>query len=348
MDERIIALLIKKKLGTLSLTEHAELAKLLPVNDNDEKSKVLIEFWEQPLSYDNADELWNEEESVARIKTRIASPTILATKTSYFKWPKILIAASILIVFGLGVMFLTQKRPSAETENVVATRKGSKSMVVLPDGSKVWINSESKLSYATFPVKGTREITLIGEAYFDVVKDKNRPFIVHAKNADIKVLGTAFNVKAYEGEPTLETTLLRGAVELSVRGEEDRKILLKPNEKVIVKTQNAVDENIAEASARPKILLINIKRKEHANAAVSETQWIENTLVFEQEKLVDIAKVLERWYNVEITISNQTILNKKISGTFENKSVGDVLESMRAVAGFDYKIENNNITIYKK
>ncbi len=106
---------------------------------------------------------------------------------------------------------------SAHADNVVATRKGSKTNLVLPDGTKVWVNADSRLSYGKNFGNQLREVYLEGEAYFDVAEDKRKPFIVHTNNIDVKVLGTAFNVRAYGNEVNTQTTLLRGSVEVMLK-----------------------------------------------------------------------------------------------------------------------------------
>jgi transmembrane sensor len=116
----------------------------------------------------------------------------------------------------------------------VGTKKGSKSHIVLPDGTNVWLNADSKIIYPGNFQGETREVSLVGEAFFDVVKNVNKPFIIHTGTMDVKVLGTAFNVRSYPGEMTTEASLLRGLIEVTLNGTEKKKILLKPNEKLTV------------------------------------------------------------------------------------------------------------------
>lgn len=350
MDNRIIELLVKKKLGTLSLSEHTELGKITSEKENLENfHNTLNEFWDNPLTYANEDEN-RVGESLERVNKKIAKLSLQEPNvaTKIIKWPKlIVVAATLTAILGFGIFYLNRIETGIEHQNIIVTRKGSKSMVILPDGSKVWINNDSKITYGKSFGKGTRELTLVGEAYFDVIKDKTRPFIVHTKTADIKVLGTAFNVRAYAGDPNLETTLLRGAVEVNINGEEAQKILLKPNEKVIIKANTRKSTTSSLQVEEPKIVLMNIKRSVQDSNMVKETQWVENRLVFEQEKLSDIVSVLERWYNVKIEVKVPEAMDKKITGTFEDKSVVDIMETIHAVTGLKYKMQNNTISIYK-
>ena len=117
----------------------------------------------------------------------------------------------------------------------VAARPGVRTKVVLPDGTQVWLNSNSKLKYSPDFNLHSREVDLEGEAYFDVAKDMERPFIVHASTIDVRVLGTAFTIKSYPQDETIEATLLKGAIEISGRDNPGApRIILKPDEKLVL------------------------------------------------------------------------------------------------------------------
>src|SRR5690606_31072216 len=199
--------------------------------------------------------------------------------------------------------------PAEQAVNTVATEKGSKSMVVLPDNSKVWINADTRLFYNESYGKTQREITLEGEAYFDVVKNKSIPFIVHSRNMDIKVTGTSFNVRAYADEQSSEATLVRGAVEVQVLKKGQGKVLLRPGEKIIVRNtdyKKFTDTDIAEV----QVVKVNAVNKD---STVWETQWVQNRLAFENESLRSIIPVLERWYNVTIVFKRELTLKNTFS-----------------------------------
>lgn len=351
MDNRILELLVKKKLGTLSLSEHSELGKLAgEMEALDNFRNTLDEFWDRPLTYDGDKERKREDECLVQVNKKIVAlpdgKSDVSLKT--INWKKITAIAAILaVVFGFSAFYFSSIESGTEHQNTIVTRKGSKSMVILPDGSKVWINNDSKITYGKSFGKELRELTLVGEAYFDVVKDINKPFIVHTQTADVRVLGTTFNVKAYAGDANLETTLLRGSVEVDIKGEANQMIRLKPNEKVIIKTHTLVNAVGSIKTDEPKIVLMNIRKSIQDSTMVLETQWVANRLVFEQEKLSDIIAVLERWYNVRIEVQVPEAMGQKISGTFEDESIADIMKSILAVNGLKYKMQNNSITIYK-
>jgi transmembrane sensor len=135
------------------------------------------------------------------------------------------IAASLL----LGVLvFLFISKQSENTQLVFISKKGTKNKMTLPDGTKVWLNADSKLTLAKQFTGPTREVRLSGEAYFEVAHDKNHPFIISANAIKVKVLGTVFNLKAYPDDEDTETTLIQGQVEVSIDGQSSSRISLKP------------------------------------------------------------------------------------------------------------------------
>src|SRR5450432_4202977 len=123
---------------------------------------------------------------------------------------------------------------TAKVDNEITTHNGSKTHLVMPDGTLVWLNAGSRLSYDRNFGASFREVTLTGEAFFDVARNVERPFVIHTARIDIKVLGTRFNVKSYPTDPTTEATLIRGSIEVSIKDRPSEKIILKPNEKLVV------------------------------------------------------------------------------------------------------------------
>src|SRR6185312_193071 len=179
------------------------------------------------LNAENDDDLKKEESNIpAEIKLR---------KQHQYTW--LLAAASIVIIVALTLFFKvdTRLRSSSKTDiQQVLVKPGTKSKIILPDGTVVRLNSSSKLTYNNDFNENVREVNLEGEAFFDVTKDAKHPFIVHTSNIDIRVLGTLFNVKSYEQDPTIETTLLRGSIEVFNKNDASApKVILKPNEKMI-------------------------------------------------------------------------------------------------------------------
>ena len=270
-----------------------------------------------------------------------------------FRW---MMAAAAVLVMALGsYWWFTSSSQEEEApqvkadQNVISTRPGSKSKVQLPDGSVVWLNAGSKLTYDKQFGKTLREVELTGEGYFDVVKDPSKPFLIHTKTIDIRVLGTVFNVKAYPEDRTTETSLIRGSVEVSVKDRPNDKIILSPNEKLVVQNHREV---VAEkvAARRPAIrpeISIRPLRYNVEDSTLNEIQWVENRLVFREESFSELAKRLERWYNVFIEIKDPELANLKLSGTFSEETVEEALQALMFTAPFKYEITNDRIFVHK-
>ena len=124
--------------------------------------------------------------------------------------------------------------PPVAVVNEINTAEGSRTHLTLPDGTKVWLNAGSHLSYGKTYNAATREVNLTGEAFFDVARNSQKPFLIHTARIDIQVLGTSFNVKSYPTDRTTEATLIRGSIEVSIKDRPSEKIILRPNEKLVI------------------------------------------------------------------------------------------------------------------
>ena len=239
-------------------------------------------------------------------------------------------------------------------KNEVATRKGSKTKIILPDSTVVWLNADSRLIYPENFGDEMREVKLDGEAFFEVTKDSKRPFIIHTKTIDVKVLGTVFNVRSYAEESTTETSLLRGEVEVTIH-QSNKKIILSPNQKLTVAnyqekskkkelpgSKGAHEKQIPEQAL---LTLNNIHFKEN-DSLNTATSWVNNTLYFDNEELEKVTVEIERWYNVEVIINNQRLKSAHFTATFRNESLSQVMEALGISYSFKYKIEEGKVTIY--
>lgn len=268
-------------------------------------------------------------------------------------------AAACLLIFFLLVWPEEKKAGKPMASNTISTRPGSKSKVELPDGTQVWLNADSKLTYGQNFSGNTREVILTGEAYFDVahatsVETGQRiPFIIHTPSIDIKVLGTAFNVRSYPGESTTETALIRGSVEITLHNSPDKKIILKPDEKLVVRNDEATvtggktaksDSIIADNA--PMMTLSKLHRYKQDTGSHYETMWVKNKLAFENEPFDRMLPEIERWYNVTVQLKNESMNNLHFTGVFENKSLVDVMEALSLSRGFHYEIKGDQVTIW--
>lgn len=210
--------------------------------------------------------------------------------------------------------------------NTLSTNKGETYMVILPDKSKVWLNAASILTYsANLLENGKRKVKLEGEAYFEISKDKVHPFVVESNGQKVEVLGTHFNVNAYQNEPFVRTTLLEGSTRI-VSASGDEKIL-KPGQQCVLQGHkievNEVD--IDEAIA-----------------------WKNGDFMFNEEVLKSIMRKVERWYNIDVEYQNPQIGNKKFGGTISKFSnVSDVLRMLELTGGVHFKIDGRRIIVDK-
>lgn len=241
-------------------------------------------------------------------------------------------------------------------QSEVSTKSGSRSKIQLPDGSLVWLNSNSKLTYNNYHFGETiREVALSGEAFFDVVKNPLKPFIIHTNKMDIKVLGTSFNVKCYAGDKNSETSLIRGSIEVTLKDRQE-KIMMKPNEKLTINSEDSkigkavlpVDkrEKAAIIKSQPIIELSHLTLFPSDNSVV-ETAWVDNRLVFNNESLEDIAIKMERWYGISIIITNEKLKKVLLTGILEKETVYQALNAMQLTTPFTYKVDKGVITISK-
>lgn len=263
------------------------------------------------------------------------------------------IAAAAILFFFFYKSSAVINRPveKQSAQNTVTTRKGSKSNVQLPDGTIVWLNADSKLMYDENFRGDYRKVYLQGEAYFEVVRDDKRPFIIHTKTIDIKVLGTVFNVKAYEAEENVETSLIKGSIEVTLHNSPEKKIVLKPNEKLFVNNESfAYNKESGEDKKREDADNVNIVvgkiHYQKKDSMALEALWVRNKLVFDSETLEEVMRKIERWYNVEVVVTiDETAKSTPYSAIFENENLLQVMEALKITGGFRYSINKDVVTI---
>ncbi len=235
----------------------------------------------------------------------------------------------------------------------VETPAGAKSLVTLEDGTRVWLNAKSKLVYPARFSGQDREVQLEGEGYFDVAKDKSKPFTVKTSHLAVRVLGTVFNIKSYPEEGQIEATLLEGKITLDRinSGSPEKQLLqLKPNEQAtFIKREGFLTEDAARAANIP-LSEINGRQEEHLMVSEhvdpeSVTAWKDDKLIFKNETFESIAFKLERRYDAKIVFEDETIKNYRFSGVFTEISINEALKALQFTSGFSFKIEHHIITI---
>lgn len=362
----------RKFSGDATPEELAELQLLLLQNPGDNYSmEILNDLWhyKPELNRQYSENKYKElilrmqrmgidegrfSSNAEEILSRENNPGIKKSK----KW--VFTIAAVLIT-GLTVFLLIPKSESNDhnrqtqqslAKHEIKTNYGAKTSMVLPDGTKVWLNAGSKMTYGKEYGVDLREVNLSGEAYFDVVKNVERPFIIHAGKIKIKVLGTAFNVRCYPDEKNTETSLVRGSLEITMDGSPE-KYILKPSEKLIV-SNNMVSAKENDRAGKTtfdqqknEIVLGHLSILPQ-DSSIVETSWVNNKLVFDDERFADLAVKMERWYDLKINIEDEKLKNYKISGSFVHETTEEALKALQFLIPFNYTIKNNVINIIKK
>ncbi len=238
------------------------------------------------------------------------------------------VAAVLVIIVGSFYIYKSVSNPFSfvysVNNEIVLLERGQMKRMDLPDGSKVWLNADSKLRYFDNNLVNEREVYLEGEAYFEVARDERRPFQIHVENSVVKVLGTKFNVRGYPGMGKVVTTVVSGLVEFRKNTE---KVLLPANSHGIY-------------NKKDKTLKMSVCDTKDVNA------WIDGKLVFKSSKLSDIAEELERRYDVEINL-NESLKNKIITASFKEENVEKVLNLLSLTNEFKYKKNGDGYSIYE-
>jgi transmembrane sensor len=258
------------------------------------------------------------------------------TRKPKLKYTAIAASIIILLLLTLGYHYNSEiivnqnndsKELMANTMINTITSKGVKSEVVLPDGSLVVLNVDSKLTYPKTFNDTIRIVSLIGEAFFDIQHDSTRPFIVDVNEIQIKVLGTTFNVKSYSEDQKIETTLLTGKVE--VLKDNETPILLEPSQK-------AVFDKLEHKLQIEEVNSTNI------------IAWKNGKLVFKNTALRDIAIDLERKYNKKIIINSKHLQDYEYTGTFDNLTINEILNLLAISSPIKYVINDEEIILELK
>lgn len=242
-----------------------------------------------------------------------------------------------VFIFGFGLSWLMFHTETTEIEfNEITTPLGSRSLITLPDGSSVWLNAGSTLSYPQQFETTERSVFLKGEAYFDVTSNVDKNFLVNTSDITVKVYGTSFNVKAYPGEKTIETTLVEGKVSIikkdAANKENPKELVMQPNQRVVYHRSTDSKEKI--------VLSKQIKTELF-------TSWKEGELIIESELMKDLAVKLERRYNVKIHFEDDSLKDFRFTGKIQDETVEQVFAAIKLASGIEYRIEHRDIWIKK-
>lgn len=306
--------------GELNKEEEKELLGWISKNaENSEQFKADQYFLNSNLSYSASAETYSQWKNLSQ---RIGIIHNSSLKLKVLR--RMAYVAGIAAAFVIGLYFASLKPIVQQSETIeeiaqtFSTPNGARTHFNLPDGTTVWLNAGTHLTFAKFGIK-ERIVELNGEAYFKVKRDESRPFIIATQFGKIKVLGTSFNVKAY-GDDQFSTTVEEGLVNVSTE-KANSEVFIKPGEQAILSAENSV---LKVNSVETQIY----------------TSWKDGVLIFKKDALADIVKKLERWYNVDIELApNMELKNYRFTGNIEMESLPEVLELIRITAPIKYSYD---------
>jgi ferric-dicitrate binding protein FerR (iron transport regulator) len=321
-------LLLRFLLGEASQDEMTQVQEWLQLS---EKNKKVLDDYEaiwsesgkltpNPVAVDIPSAWINVSDRIDKFESKKTIKTI-PLKSKFIKISYS--AAAILIIFIAIYQLILKPTPTLQVASNIEIIKDT-----LPDGSLIALNSNSTISYPKKFNKNERRIKLEGEAFFDIERNEEKPFIIEAGNAFVQVLGTKFNIKVYENSE-IEVIVTEGLVKLYIIDSEtldSSSIFLKAGQKGRISTK----EN------RPVYVSENIP---------DELAWMDYTLIFKDTDLKQTFRLLEDHYNVKINVSDERIFDCRLTTTFSNNSIDDIIEVIVATFEFEYTKENNTYTI---
>ncbi|WP_131536854.1 FecR family protein [Pedobacter nototheniae] len=321
-----------------------ELIRKYHHNQCTEAEKLAVEAWleseEAELSYPDDTNLdvyqangWDKISKRYNLEKSLSvKPPVAIKKKSVLKRYYLPLAACFAVVLTLGLaykLFNNDKVPTvAVGYQTIEVKKGEKRFVQLIDGTQVWLNAESRL---TFPKEfnGTqRAVNLIGEAYFRVAKNPNKPFIITSPRTTTKVLGTKFNLRDYQNEEKSELVVEEGKVSFSAI-KTNGTLILTANQKGILDSKNKLNAT------------------QNIDYSGKYFDWKDNKLIIDDLTLEEIKPILERWYNINLIISKKELGKERYKGTFNNPTIKEVLTSICFATRSEYTQHNKTFIIEK-
>jgi ferric-dicitrate binding protein FerR (iron transport regulator) len=302
--------------GEVSSEEEAKLLAWLDEHPANQKFfEELASIWNTELEEDQPPFSIDLTAAWKKIDVAAKSPTIQKAKQKNlvrrtYAWS---LAAVLVLTIGAMIWFFLEVKSKPEIVTI-KTGIGQRTAIILPDQSRVWLNSNSNLVYnAGFK---ERELKLEGEGFFEVVSDRRRPFIVSTKEATVAVLGTSFNLRAYGSENTIEVEVKTGRVTVNSLKDKSKKATIAAGSSAVLKIEN-------------QQLIVTKENDSNSDA------WKSRQLVFNDVELREVLNTLERYFEIEFEITNTLILDCHLKATFDNPDIEDVLAVLSATFGLE-------------
>ncbi|NML38023.1 DUF4974 domain-containing protein [Chitinophaga sp. G-6-1-13] len=332
--ERILELMARKAGKAASREELEELEELLAENPDYRFMESVLDTVEAPVP-DTAVVAGGWEKMDALLQ---APAPVVSSRRPYW-WAA---AAVLLAAVGAGMWWLGRKKQPALALQQISAPMGSTIKALLPDGTQVWINAGSQISYDARFAGKSRDVTVTGEVFFDVAQDDHKPFIVHSDNLAIQVLGTSFNIKAYGDDQKAEVAVITGKVQVMMRNSPEKKVVLLPREKLVL----SLDQHTLMPE-RDSIQHVNFRVQELASSKdpglVMETAWCNQKLAFMNETFAEVARKMERQFNVNIVFEDETLQKEILSGVFEKEDINKALRLLQMTTGFHYRVVQQQV-----
>ncbi len=320
-------LLLRYLRGNTNNLENAEVESWY--NESPENKKLLEQLYYTVFIGDRLDDMESVdvEKSLKEFKA-LLEKNRRKTKTLKLWTSKVAAVAAFFIgIVVTSAIFLIAV--NKQSEYTVITDAGEQSQVLLPDGSKVWVNSSSKLTYTTSMFASKRNVLLTGEAYFKVAKDKRSQFVVNSKNVETRVYGTEFNVKARLEDELVTTTLYSGSVSVNVPNAGNGEHKLTPGNRIEVDTKTKVVTYSSVSNQRYPI-------------------WIRGKFHFEQTTLLEIALTLEKHYGVRFVFLDNSLKKERFTCDFyKDEGLDKILSILKMTRSIDYSIKSKTVYLFK-
>ena len=316
-------------LGTEELTELEDWLKASP--ENQKYFRQIREVWFSTIGA-NEETRYDKEAAFQRFlsKTQVAAEKKVIKKHPLHKYMYAAAAIALLCLISFASYWSGSEQVKKQfAEMVIEAPLGSKTKLYLPDGTLVWLNAGSKITYSQGFGVAERKLQLAGEGYFEVTKNEQIPFEIKTKELELRVLGTKFNFRNYPEDEEISVDLLEGKVSLKNSLKNNSLCYLEPDQKAILNKRNGE-------------LQISSVEAEYAS------EWTNGFLFFDEDLLPDIAKELERSYNVKIPLEDSSLATFRFYGNFVRKeqSIRDILDMLASTGKLQYHINGRNIHLY--
>lgn len=257
-------------------------------------------------------------------------------------------AAAVILVTGGSLGYLWKKKAATGLqvyEHYTAAK--SRKTIVLPDSSVIMLNGDSHLSISKDFDNEHREVTITGEAFFDIKHDQEHPFVVHTSEYRIRVLGTSFNVRSYPGSHGTETDLISGKVEIVTNNDNAKEsVILRPNEKFVLERghEPTTSKTHSTTAAASKVTVAKMKLDTLTQLA-HETAWARQKMEIRDETFEQIALKLQAWYGIRVIFASEDIKQYRYTATFNDETIFKALQYLKQSYPFNYRIEKDVIVI---